>query len=107
MMDGIKKLSKAKKKNIDSINSANRVVACLVQYVNTVGQHTFQSIQEMKGHMAKTAKTNKTEDLLTIFSEADKRRIIETAKNNISSISFNIQNNKIELESKSKSINWA
>ena len=41
MMDGIKKLSKARKKNIDSINSANRAVACLVQYVNTVEQQTF------------------------------------------------------------------
>ena len=58
MMDEIKKLSKAKK-NIDSINSANRVAACLVQYVNTVEQQTFQSIQEMKEHMAEKAMTNK------------------------------------------------
>ena len=54
------KIDKAKKKNIDSINSANRVVACLVQYVNTVEQKAFQSIKEMKEHMAEKAKTNQT-----------------------------------------------
>jgi hypothetical protein len=59
MMAEIKKLSRAKKPNMDSINSANRVAACLVQYVNTVEQQTFQSIQEMKEHMAEKAKTNK------------------------------------------------
>ena len=42
MMDEIKKLSKAKKKNIDSINSANRAVACLVQYVNKVENKAFK-----------------------------------------------------------------
>ena len=52
MMNEIKKVSKAKKTNIHSINSANQAAACLVQYVNTVEQMAFQSIEEMKEHMA-------------------------------------------------------
>ncbi|CAM3927298.1 LptF/LptG family permease [Flavobacterium cucumis] len=76
----------------------------MVSYADNIIQRNNDVFRE-RPKVEKTAKTNKTEDLLTIFSEADKRRIIETAKNNISSISFNIQNNKIELESKSKSIN--
>jgi hypothetical protein len=75
MMDEIKKLSKAKKKNIDSINSANRAVACLVQYVNTVEQKAFQSIEEMKEHMAEKAKTSKStnagESSSEDYSESD------------------------------------
>ena len=58
MMDEIKKLSKAKK-NIDSINSTNRAVACLVQYVNTVEQKSFTTVDEMKEYMAEKAKSNK------------------------------------------------
>jgi len=43
-----------------AINSANRAVACLVQYVNTVEQNAFQTFTEMKEHMAEKAKTNQT-----------------------------------------------
>ena len=60
IMDHIKKLTKAKKQKIAAINSANRAVACLVQYVNTVEQNAFQSFTEMKEHMAEKAKTNQT-----------------------------------------------
>ena len=60
MMAEIKKLTRAKRQNQDSINSANRAIACLVQYVNTVEQMAFQSIEEMKEHMAEKAKTNQT-----------------------------------------------
>jgi hypothetical protein len=59
MMAEIKKLTRAKRQNQDSINSANRAAACLVQYVNRVEKQTFQSIQEMKEHMAEKARTNK------------------------------------------------
>ena len=59
MMAEIKKLTRAKRPNQDSINSANRAAACLVQYVNRVEKQTFQSIQEMKEHMAEKARTNK------------------------------------------------
>ena len=59
MTDEIKKLTKAKKRNIASINSANRAVECLVQYVNTVEQTTFKSIMEMTEYMADKDKSNK------------------------------------------------
>jgi hypothetical protein len=59
MTDEIKKLTKAKKQNIGSINSANRAAACLVQYVNTVENQTFTSVDEMKEYMAEKAKSNK------------------------------------------------
>jgi hypothetical protein len=59
MTDEIKKLTKAKKPNIGSINSANRAVACLVQYVNTVEQKSFTTVDEMKEYMAEKAKSNK------------------------------------------------
>lgn len=59
MMAEIKKLTRAKRQNQDSINSANRAAACLVQYVNKIEKQTFQSIQEMKEHMAEKARTNK------------------------------------------------
>ena len=59
MTDEIKKLTKAKKRNIASINSANRAVECLVQYVNTVEQKTFTSIMEMTEYMADKDKSNK------------------------------------------------
>ena len=59
MTDEIKKLTKAKKRNIASINSANRAVECLVQYVNTVEQKTFTSITEMTEYMADKDKSNK------------------------------------------------
>ena len=71
MMAEIKKLSKAKKPNQDSINSANRAAACLVQYVNTVEQQTFQLIQEMKEDMAEKAKMNKTMNAGGSSSESD------------------------------------
>jgi len=59
MTDEIKKLTKAKKQNIGSINNANRAAACLVQYVNTVENQTFTSVDEMKEYMAEKAKSNK------------------------------------------------
>lgn len=60
LMEEIKKLTKAKKKNIASINNANRAVACLVQYVNTVEENAFDTFKEMIEHMAEKDKTSKT-----------------------------------------------
>ena len=75
MTDEIKKLTKAKKPNIGSINSANRAVACLVQYVNTVEQKSFTSVDEMKEYMAEKAKynknTNEDESSGNEYSESD------------------------------------
>jgi hypothetical protein len=52
---------KVSQKNIELINNANRVAACLVEYVNKVGggQKKFKSLEEMKQHMAKEAENNK------------------------------------------------
>jgi len=75
MTEEIKKLTKAKKPNIGSINSANRAVTCLVQYVNTVEQQTFTSIKEMKEYMVEKAKSNKKtnedESSSDVYSESD------------------------------------
>jgi hypothetical protein len=71
MMVEIKKLTRAKRQNQDSINSANRAAACLVQYVNRVEKQTFQSIQEMKEHMAEKARTNKKMNAGDSSSESD------------------------------------
>ena len=48
-------------KNIELVNNANQVAACLVEYVNKVGggQKKFKSLEEMKQHMAKEAESNK------------------------------------------------
>jgi hypothetical protein len=52
---------KVSQKNIELINNANRVAACLVDKVNKVGrgQKKFKSLEEMKQHMAKEAESNK------------------------------------------------
>ena len=75
MTDEIKKLTKAKKRNIASINSANRAVACLVQYVNTVEQQSFTSIEKMKEYMAEkdksNNKTNEDKSSSDVYSDSD------------------------------------
>lgn len=44
-------------------------------------------------------------DLLSVLSKSEKTQIIAMAKNNISSTDFSIQNNKLDLEYKTKNIN--
>jgi hypothetical protein len=53
---------RASKKNIELINNANRAAACLVEYVNKVGegQKKFKSLEELKQHMTKEAAIDKT-----------------------------------------------
>ena len=46
-----------------------------------------------------------TTDLLSIFTPSEKKIVLETAKNNISSTEFSIHNSKTDLEYKSKNIN--
>jgi lipopolysaccharide export system permease protein len=50
-------------------------------------------------------KENFVKDLLSVLSKSEKTQVISMAKNNISSTDFSIQNNKIDLEFKSKNIN--
>ena len=71
IMAEIKKLSKAKKPNQDSINSANRAAACLVRYVNTVELQAFESIQEMREDMVEKAKREKAMNTGGSSSESD------------------------------------
>ena len=48
---------RASKKNIELIDNANQAAACLVEYVNKVGegQKKFKSLEELKQHMTKEA----------------------------------------------------
>lgn len=50
-------------------------------------------------------KNDTTTNLLNLFVKEDKKRILETAKSNVSSTDFNIQTNKTDLENKKKNIN--
>ena len=70
MIAEVAKLSKPKKRNIESTNRVNRVVACLVQYVNKVENKAFKSIKEMKDHMAESAKNRQATDLGESSSES-------------------------------------
>ena len=44
-------------------------------------------------------------DILSLFSKSDKLQLIAMAKNNITSTDFSIQNSKLDLDNKSKTIN--
>ena len=50
-------------------------------------------------------KTTEYDNLLNYFTPSEKSRIFETAKNNISSIDFSIENSNTDLEFKAKNIN--
>ncbi|MCO6175930.1 LptF/LptG family permease [Flavobacterium sp. NRK F10] len=50
-------------------------------------------------------KTKKIEDLLSLYDEKDQKRILEAAKNNVTSTEFSIHNSKTDLENKKKQIN--
>ena len=64
-------MTKAKRQNQNSIKSANRAAACLVQYVNRVEKQTFQTIQEMKEHMMEKVMTNKNMNAGDSSSESE------------------------------------
>jgi hypothetical protein len=70
MIAEVAKLSKPKKRNIESTNRVNRAIACLVQYVNKVENKAFKSIKEMKDHMAESAKNRQATDLGESSSES-------------------------------------
>ena len=57
------------------------------------------------GGQSTAKKENEVKDLLTIFTQYEKKQILEMAKNNVSSTEFSIHNNKTDLEYKSKNIN--
>jgi len=50
-------------------------------------------------------KVNQINDLLSIYNPSEKLKLLETAKNNVNSTEFRINNSKTELDYKSKNIN--
>lgn len=56
-------------------------------------------------NIQQTEKLDSSDDILNLFTTAEKGRIMEMAKNNVSSTDFSIQTNKDDLFNKKKNIN--
>jgi lipopolysaccharide export system permease protein len=55
--------------------------------------------------LAAPKKESNTKDILSLFSKNERIQLIAMAKNNITSTDFSIQNSKLDLDNKSKTIN--
>lgn len=76
----------------------------VVSFSDNILQRSSFSIAK-KQELSPEKETKTIDDVLYSYTAKDKKRILEIAKNNVSSTQFSIQNNKNDLLNKQKNIN--